>query len=187
MDLTLLADLLSQSEEKEEEKEAGQNPSFANPSAIGPSYHPQESSETQSIAGAGEEKKKKKKDSKSIWDDDEVEESGHDFKDDPLDPRIQPEYDIVYTQRVTTEDVYLGIDYEKDPGVGSSDGMIVKVQLPGAKASQMALDVGPSSMQLTTQKHKLTIPFPRRVKDKEGKAQWDGKTETLKITLPFAE
>lgn len=65
---------------------------------------------------------------KDIWDENEVEE-GAEF-DTSDDPREQPEYEIVYKQNVTTEEVFLQMG-NKTPATSSCEDMIVKIKLPG--------------------------------------------------------
>jgi hypothetical protein len=43
---------------------------------------------------------------------------------------MQPEYEIVYKQKVTSEDIYLQMG-NKTPATASCEDMIVKIKLPG--------------------------------------------------------
>lgn len=81
----------------------------------------------------------KKAANKDIWDANEVEE-GVEF-DTSDDPRMQPEYDIVYKQRVTTEDIYLQMG-NKTPSTASCEDMVVKINLPGVqKIAEIDVDL----------------------------------------------
>ena len=73
---------------------------------------------------------KEKKVTKDIWDETEVEE-GAEF-DTSDDPRQQPEYEIIYKQRVTTEEIFLQMG-TKSPATSSCEDMIVRVRLPGVQ------------------------------------------------------
>lgn len=42
-------------------------------------------------------------------------------------------------------------------------------------------------MQLRSHVYKLSVYLPHRVDSDKGKAQWDQKTECLKVTLPIVE
>lgn len=71
---------------------------------------------------------KEKKITKDIWDENEVEE-GAEF-DTSDDPRPQPDYDIIFKQKVTTEEMFLQMG-NKTPATSSCEDMIVKIKLPG--------------------------------------------------------
>jgi len=43
---------------------------------------------------------------------------------------MQPEYEIVYKQKVTSEDIFLQMG-SKNPSTTSCEDMIVKIKLPG--------------------------------------------------------
>lgn len=72
----------------------------------------------------------KKQSTKDIWDVNEVEE-GEEF-DTSDDPRIQPDYEITYKQKVTTEDIFLQMG-NKTPSTASCEDMVVKIILPGVQ------------------------------------------------------
>ncbi len=59
---------------------------------------------------------------------DEVEE-GAEF-DTLDDPRMQPEYEILYKQQLASEDIFLNMS-NKTPATSSCENMIVKIKLPG--------------------------------------------------------
>lgn len=69
---------------------------------------------------------KEKKETKDIWDIDDVPEGiVYDTKDDP---RIQPDYDISYKQKITTEDIFLQMG-NKTPATASCEEMMVIILL----------------------------------------------------------
>ena len=69
-----------------------------------------------------------KENTKDIWNVNEVGE-GEEY-DSYDDPRMQPEYEIVFKQKVTTEDIYLQMG-NKNQSTASCEDMIVKISLPG--------------------------------------------------------
>ena len=69
-----------------------------------------------------------KKQTKDIWDLDEVEE-GAEF-DTSDDPRMLPEYEIIYQQNLTSEELFLNMS-GKTPATSSCEDMVVKIKLPG--------------------------------------------------------
>ena len=80
-----------------------------------------------------------KKKTKDIWDENEVEEGAeYDTNDDP---RMQPEYEIIYKQSLTSEEVFLQMG-NKNPSSTSCEDMIVKIQLTGvAKINDIEINV----------------------------------------------
>jgi hypothetical protein len=80
-----------------------------------------------------------KKKTKDIWDENDVEEGAeYDTSDDP---RLQPEYEIIYKQSLSTEEVFLQMGY-KNPSSSSCEDMIVKIQLPGvSKIDEIEINV----------------------------------------------
>lgn len=58
-------------------------------------------------------------------------EEGEEF-DTSDDPRIQPDYEITYKQKVTTEDIFLQMG-NKTPSTASCEDMVVKIILPGVQ------------------------------------------------------
>lgn len=124
--------------------------------------------------------KTRKKNTKDIWDEEEVVE-GSEF-DTVYDPRPQPEYEIVYKQAVTSEDMFLGMGM-KNPSTASCEDMVLKIELPGAKSADIELDVKAKFLDCRTPKYKLGLHLPHPVDHKTGKAQWDGDKHVLTVTL----
>ncbi|XP_055059388.2 dynein axonemal assembly factor 6 [Misgurnus anguillicaudatus] len=123
-----------------------------------------------------------KKNNKNIWDDEEVTEGSH--FEDLTDPRPQPEYEIILKQSVGTEDLFLGLS-RKDPSSMCCESMLVKVKLPGTKASDLVLDVKETFLDLRTPKYKLGLHLPHPVHKHEGNARFITEREELEITLPM--
>lgn len=71
-----------------------------------------------------------KKQSKDIWDEDEV-EAGAEF-DTTDDPRIQPEYEILFKQKLSSEELFLQMG-KKTPATSSCEDMVVRIKLPGVE------------------------------------------------------
>ncbi|KAL8581293.1 hypothetical protein ACOMHN_028319 [Nucella lapillus] len=124
--------------------------------------------------------KEKEKVTKDIWDPDEVAE-GAEFEI-LNDPRPQPEYEIMYKQAVTSEDMFLQMG-NKTPLTSSCEDMVVKIHLPDTKMADVTLDVKAKFLDCRTPKFYLGLHLPHPVDCKNGKAQWNGKTECLHVTL----
>ncbi|XP_067833674.1 protein PIH1D3 isoform X2 [Heptranchias perlo] len=111
--LQALSKLLTPAEQEEEElEEQPARGAFAlEPGQIGP---PKGSNPT-------EARPVQPTDTKKIWAEDEVPE-GSEFED-IWDPRQQPEYEIMFKQRVGTEDVFLGMS-RKDGSTACCEDMV---------------------------------------------------------------
>jgi hypothetical protein len=91
-----------------------------------------------------------KKVTKDIWDENEVEE-GAEF-DTRDDPRSQPDYEIVFKQKVTTEEMFLQMG-NKTPATSSCEDMVVKIKLPGVqKLSDIDLNLYEKFLDCRTSK-----------------------------------
>jgi hypothetical protein len=75
-----------------------------------------------------------------IWDEDDVE-----FLDE--DPRLQPEYSINYLQRVSSEDMYLGMS-ARTPSFSHSDDLQIKVILPNTELKDINLNITKESLEV---------------------------------------
>ncbi|KAM4696481.1 dynein axonemal assembly factor 6 [Rhinophrynus dorsalis] len=122
----------------------------------------------------------KERDSKDIWDKMEVTE-GSEF-DDTLDIRRQPEFEILFKQRVGTEDIFLGMT-RKDVSTACCEEILVRIQLPGTKVSDVSLHVRSKFLDLRTPKYKLGLHLPHPVDAVNGKARFVSDAETLEVTL----
>jgi len=74
--------------------------------------------------------------STDIWDIDEV-------KDIPVDKyenRIRPEFEVMFSQRVGTEDIYLGMS-DVDPSSVKCQDLLMKVFLPNTRFKDVSLDI----------------------------------------------
>ncbi|XP_064360583.1 dynein axonemal assembly factor 6-like isoform X2 [Dromaius novaehollandiae] len=122
----------------------------------------------------------KSENSKMIWNTEEVPE-GSEF-DDTWDPREQPEYEILFKQRVGTEDVFLGMS-RKDPSTACCEDMVIKIKLPETKFSDITLDIQDKVLDLRTPQKKLLLHLPHPVDSRNGKAHFLSEEEILEVTL----
>ncbi|KAH7285411.1 hypothetical protein KP509_33G026900 [Ceratopteris richardii] len=99
--------------------------------------------------------------------------------------RAHTEYDIIYKQDVSPNDVYLQMS-DKDPSSLSCDIMILRVKLPQTESvSDIQLDVKATHVKLSTNIYFLPLYLPHRIKHERSTAKWDAGMETLLITMPI--
>ena len=98
--------------------------------------------------------------------------------------RKRPHFDILYKQNVTSEDMYLGMT-GKNQSSHSCNFLTVRVDLPGAKTKELNVDITGTKLVVQSEKYKLVLSLPHRVRDKDGKAKWDSDKSRLSITLPI--
>ena len=120
-------------------------------------------------------------DGNEIWDASPVDA----VDDEPDDGRPQAEFEIVYKQNVSPQDMFLGVDPERHPGVSCSDALLLKVLLPGTKLADIELDVRATFVRVQAPRFKLKAWLPDKVDETKGNAKWDGEKETLLVTLPI--
>ncbi|CAM9526156.1 dynein axonemal assembly factor 6 [Lampetra fluviatilis] len=120
--------------------------------------------------------------SKDIWDEDEV-PIGPQYDDTP-DHRLQPQYEVLFKQKVGTEDIFLGMG-RKDSSTACCEDMLIKVQLPGSRSADIKLDVHDTFLDVRTDTYKLGLHLPHAVHSKEGHARFVSDTQTLELTLPM--
>ncbi|XP_033100165.1 protein PIH1D3-like isoform X2 [Anneissia japonica] len=123
-----------------------------------------------------------KKNSKDIWDVEEVQEGAE--YDDVDDPRPQPEYEIIFKQKVATEDMFLGMG-NKTNATSSCEDIVVKITLPDTKYSEVTLDVNDKYLSCATPNYKLGLHLPHPVDSKNGQAKWDAANTLLTVTMPM--
>eukprot|EP01135_Chromosphaera_perkinsii_P009753 Nk52_evm18s1869 gene=Nk52_evmTU18s1869 len=157
--LLTLADMLSGCEVGDEDSTSG-GLDNSSPAVMGP-------------GGIGAKKKAakkaleqpKKKDPKQIWD---VEDVPDDVNlDDIDDPREQPEYDIIYKQDVSSEDIYLGMS-GNHPGTSSCNEYRIEISLPGSKGSEIELDLKETYLDCRTPKYRI-MSIGETWKDRQAK------------------
>ncbi|MED6266770.1 hypothetical protein CHARACLAT_005481 [Characodon lateralis] len=172
-DLQALSALLSSQLEEEEDEDCNQNATGCaqlGPGHIGPP--PKKDKEVSSAYI--------KTTSKDIWSEEEVVEGSQ--YDDLADPRPQPEYEIILKQNVGTQDLFLGLS-RKDPSSMCCEAMLVKIKLPGTKATDVFLDIKEKFLDLRTPKYKLGLHLPHPIQSQEGKAQFFSDRQELEVTL----
>ncbi|XP_062514857.1 dynein axonemal assembly factor 6-like, partial [Corticium candelabrum] len=134
----------------------------------------------QNTTHLGKKLGKEKANSKDIWDPDVVQEQAS--LEDELDSRPAPEYEYLFQQAVSAEEMFLGMG-SKNTSTASCENLLVKIKLPGVKYSDVQLDVTDTFLDCRTPHHKLGLPLPHQVDSKNGKAQWDESKNVLTVTL----
>eukprot|EP01063_Lacrimia_lanifica_P014922 TRINITY_DN2150_c0_g1_i1.p2 TRINITY_DN2150_c0_g1~~TRINITY_DN2150_c0_g1_i1.p2 ORF type:complete len:219 (+),score=98.67 TRINITY_DN2150_c0_g1_i1:1283-1939(+) len=115
-----------------------------------------------------------------IWDDEEV--------DDNMlaayEGRERPEYEMLHKQAVTSNDVYLGLDFEKDATSASCEEMTVRVELPKEhSAADIHLDVKQDMLDLRSPHYRLLLPLQKKVLTNRGSARFEKDKKRMVITL----
>ncbi|CAF5046068.1 unnamed protein product [Rotaria magnacalcarata] len=119
--------------------------------------------------------------SKDIWQIDEVPDSNVKVADE-VDKRPQPEYEMHYKQRITTEDVFLQMG-NKNSSSASCEDLAVNIQLPDTKLSDIVLDITKSFLDCRCPKYRLALSLPHPVDPDNSQAKWDKDKCLLQITL----
>lgn len=101
-----------------------------------------------------------------------------------LEHRISPDYNIVYKQTVSPEDIYLPMS-NKTPATTSCEEICIEIQMPNETVDidGMVLDVRDTSFDLQTPIYRLNVPFPQPIDRDQGKAEWNGANKLLTLTL----
>lgn len=126
----------------------------------------------------------KANDGNSIWDEAELDE---DDGFDQDDGRATADYELVYKQRVSPQDMFLGIDPTRNPGTASCEDLVLRIQLPETQGSELDLDVKRTKLTLRTPKHKLRVHLPKPVDHERGAAKWISDKCVLEVTLPVVD
>ena len=146
------------------------------PGQIGPPQKQKPSSSSETAA-----KQQVKPPSKDIWDANEVAVSGTGAEDDP---RMRPEYEILYKQAVSAEDMFIGLS-GRDPSTSSCEDLVVRITLPNTTMSQVELDITSTFLDLRSPSYRLGLHLPHPVDDKNGTAKWHADKSLLVVTLPM--
>eukprot|EP00040_Diaphanoeca_grandis_P043951 m.269570 g.269570 ORF g.269570 m.269570 type:complete len:191 (-) comp85279_c0_seq1:229-801(-) len=125
------------------------------------------------------QKPKTEKDNKDIWEEDEVNEDDRGIDDDP---RPAPEYEMIYKQAVSSNDMYLQMS-GRDPSSQWCEDIIVRIKLPGHKLSDCDLEVTDKYIDLRSPTHRLGLHLPHPCDSKNGTAKFDSSKCELNITL----
>jgi hypothetical protein len=188
MDLSALNDLLASSEEFRNDsacntaKLANASPASVIPSTI---VKRGDTSSRAEKSKLGKSEQKEKVDGAEIWDETEVQTS-EELQLQVKDSRKRPDYDVLYKQRVGSEDLYLGIG-EVTPASASCEMIVLKIALPGDSISDLDLDVKKQTLVLKSKIHHLATYLPHPVDHNSGEAKWDGDKCVLSVTLPLLE
>ena len=120
--------------------QTGSNALFSNPGAIGPPKP--------KLKASGKAPLTTKQASRDIWDEAEVEDMEDNHYDQ--DPRQSPEYEISYCQRVSSEDMFLGMS-GRTPSFSHTDDLQVTVNLPLASSiKEINLNVTSTLLEVAT-------------------------------------
>ena len=182
-DLTALTGMLTEAQELANER-AGASGSSSSTAIVTPGSITASHAKKSGLGGgkkADEKAQKKVEDSGAIWDEDEVDGHDSDFDDDG---REVPDYDVLYKQKVGSEDVYLGMG-GKTPLSQDCNFMVVKVSLPGSKLKNIDLNVERQKFVVQDPTYRLATYLPYPTKEGSGKAKWNGENEVLTVTLPI--
>ncbi|XP_015608858.1 protein PIH1D3 [Cephus cinctus] len=98
------------------------------------------------------------------------------------DPRQVPEYEMKFKQAVSTEDVFLGMNY-KTPGSASCEWITVSIKLPGETRDKVELNVESDSLDIRSPKYRLHLLTPHAVEPNQSSAKWHVESSTLEVTL----
>lgn len=101
-----------------------------------------------------------------------------------LEHRISPEYNIIYKQTVSPEDIYLPLS-TKTPATTSCEEICIEIHMPNeiADIDRMVLDVRDTGADLQTPIYHLNVPFPQQIDPDHGKAEWHQAKKLLTLTL----
>ena len=175
-DLSALTTMMAEAQQKETER--------AEMSARGPGQSIKVIMPADRIkldADKATENKKTAKDPNDIWDEEEIASKDPDFENDG---RAVPEFSINYKQAVGSGDVYLGLG-GVTPSTIDAGFIVIRVEFPGEILKDLDLKVEKQKIVAQSPKFRLCTYLPHKVREDDGKAEYDSKTETLKVTLPI--
>lgn len=109
------------------------------------------------------------------------------FTSGTRDPRVAPEYDLLFKERINSEDVYLGMDFTRDGSSAMCEGMVVRFKLPKTqKVSDIELEVEKRAVILRTKDYAGRVELPHKVIEQRAAAKWDGEKKVLSVTVTIA-
>jgi hypothetical protein len=101
--------------------------------------------------------------------------------------RLRPKFDILFKQKIGTEEVFLGVS-GTTPLSSHCSSLLVKVELPGATMKDVELDVTDEGrFMVSTGTFLLNTFLPMKVVSKQGSAKFDSKEKILSVTLPIQQ
>lgn len=115
---------------------------------------------------------------------DEWEEREALLNEEELDKRLCPNYNIIYKQSVTPEDVYLQMS-SKTPTTSSCEEMCLEIAMPEENVGidGMDLKISSDSIDLKTPVYRLKLPLVQSIDPDRGRAVWDTERKMLILTL----
>jgi hypothetical protein len=112
-----------------------------------------------------------------IWKDEDFKE--HNIKEDG---RPKPQFDVLYKQKVGSEDVYLGMSGKSNSSL-ACDYLLVKIWLPNTTLKEIGLEVKEQSIHVQTPNYLLNHILPYQVDKDNSEAKWDKDKGLLLVTL----
>ena len=101
-----------------------------------------------------------------------------------VDRRVAPDYDLLFKEKVSAQDVYLGMDFARDGSSAMCEGMIIKFMMPKTdKASDIELDVEKRAVLLRSRDYLVKVDLPHKVIEQKAGAKWDADKKTLSVTV----
>merc|ERR1719499_716120 len=129
-------------------------------------------------------RKAKKKDDTAIWQPEEFKAaSGVVVKQEEVDDRVAPKYEIMPRMRVGASDAYLNMQ-EMDPSSDSCQELLIKIWLPETQLKDISVDVLEDRVLLQAPKYRMNVALPHRVRKDSGNAKWDKLAGILHVTIP---
>mmetsp|Transcript_50359 Transcript_50359/g.145159 ORF Transcript_50359/g.145159 Transcript_50359/m.145159 type:complete len:213 (+) Transcript_50359:64-702(+) len=130
-------------------------------------------------------KKAVKKDEGAIWQPEEFKAaSGVVVKQEEVDDRVAPRYEILPRMRVGASDAFLNMQ-EMDPSSDSCQELLIKIWLPDTQLKDISVDVLEDRILLQAPKHRLNVALPHKVKKDSGNAKWDKLQGLLSVVVPI--
>jgi hypothetical protein len=112
-----------------------------------------------------------------IWKDEELREEN--IKEDG---RPKPQFEILYKQSVTTEDLYLGLSGKSNSSL-SCEHLLMKIWLPNTHLKEIGLELKEQSVHLQTPNYLLNHILPYSIEKDKSDAKWDKDKGLLQVTL----
>lgn len=114
----------------------------------------------------------------------EWEEQEAKFNENAFEDRLTPEYRIIYKQSIAPEDIYLQMS-SRTTATASCEEMCLEILMPQETVSidRMQLDVTADEIDLRTPVYRLKLPLVQQIDPDHGKASWDNKEKTLRLTV----
>ncbi|KAH8605820.1 putative pre RNA processing PIH1 Nop17 [Trypanosoma vivax] len=98
----------------------------------------------------------------------------------PKEGAEEPEYDILHQERMTAEDLYLGVD----PIRTGASGLIVKIAMPKqAGLADLVIEVDPFELRVSSNRYFLRAALPRKVVSGNAEAKWNEEQKMLTVSL----